>query len=79
MGEMSQHSHLELERVEGHLKVIWFSTNANSSDMFTKNLMGTVFAKHSMVYVSKEVASTDSQEEGVRGSPNYRQSQVTRD
>jgi hypothetical protein len=52
---------------EGVLKVIWFPTNDNSSDMFTKNLMGPMFEKHSKVYVSEEVVSTDSQEEGVGG------------
>jgi hypothetical protein len=64
---------------EGVLKVIWFSTNSNSSDMFTKNLMGPVFEKHSAVYVSGGVVSTDSQEEGLGGSTNYRESRVTRD
>ena len=52
---------------EGVLKVIWFPTNDNSSDMFTKNLMGPIFEKHSKVYVSEEVVLKDSQEEGVGG------------
>lgn len=64
---------------EGLLKVIWISTNNNSSDMFTKNLMGPIFEKHSMVYVSEEVVSTDSQEEGVGGTVSTDQSRVTRD
>jgi hypothetical protein len=58
---------------EGVLKVIWISTNYNSSDMFTKNLMGPVFERHSAVYVSGGmVSSMDSQEEGVGGGTNHR-------
>jgi hypothetical protein len=52
---------------DGVLKVIWIPTDNNSADMFTKNLQGPLFAKHSKDYVS-EVNSTDSQEEGVGGS-----------
>jgi hypothetical protein len=52
---------------EGVLRVIWIPTETNSADMFTKNLQGPLFEKHSKDYVS-EVTSTDSQEEGVGGS-----------
>jgi ribosome biogenesis protein Nip4 len=53
---------------EGVLKVIWISTNDNSSYMFTKNLLGSMFNKHSKVKVSDGITSTDSQEEGVGGT-----------
>jgi hypothetical protein len=51
---------------EGILQVEWIPTEANSADMFTKNLQGPLFAKHASVYVS-DVLSTDSQREGVTG------------
>lgn len=65
---MTKANFLRELKEEGLLKVVWISTHENSSDMFTKNLQGPVFHKHSKVYVS-ETVSTNSQEEGV-GSPN---------
>ena len=40
---------------EGILKVMWMPGKENSADLFTKNLMGPEFEKHSSDYVSDRI------------------------
>ena len=40
---------------EGVLKVMWTPGKENSADLFTKNLMGPEFEKHSSEYVSDRI------------------------
>jgi hypothetical protein len=47
---------------QGLLIVEWIPTEANSPDLFTKNLQGPLFAKHASVYVSNSL-SMDPQRE----------------
>ena len=39
------------QRGEGMLEVWWVPTDENNSDLFTKNLDGATFTKHTFVYV----------------------------
>ena len=48
------------------LKVVWIPGSKNSSDLFTKNLMGPDFERHSADCVG-EGSSNDSQGENVGG------------
>jgi hypothetical protein len=52
---------------QGLLRVVWIPSAENSSDLFTKNLHGPLFGKHSSKYVSGNVDSADSQGESVGG------------
>jgi hypothetical protein len=60
---------------EGIVEVYWIPTEENSSDLFTKNLSGPVFEKHTATYCGvdeymkseKPERADDSQGEGVRG------------
>ena len=47
-----RHHFLRDLKEEGILKFQWISTMENSSDLFTKNLRGPLFAKHAAVYSS---------------------------
>ena len=51
------------------LKVVWIPGSKNSSDLFTKNLLGPDFERHSADYVG-EGNSNDSQGENVGGDQN---------
>jgi len=55
---------LEEEQV---LTLKWIPTDDNSADLFTKNLPGPAFAKHTAVYCGVDEYTKDSQREGVRG------------
>jgi hypothetical protein len=65
------HSFLRELNEEGIIEVFWIPTDDNSSDQFTKNLMGPLFEKHIEVYCSedeymkKNSEESDSQGEGV--------------
>jgi hypothetical protein len=57
---------------EGILEVFWIATEDNSADLFTKNLAGPIFEKHTAVYCGVDEymkkqydVSNDSQGEGV--------------
>jgi hypothetical protein len=58
---------------EGVIELFWIPTEDNSADIFTKNLPGPAFEKHSAVYCGedeymrreKKVRFNDSQGEGV--------------
>jgi hypothetical protein len=60
---------------EGIVEVYWIPTEENSSDLFTKNLSGPVFEKHTATYCGVDEymkseepeRADDSQGEGVRG------------
>ena len=49
---------------QGIIKVERIATGENTADVFTKNLQGPLFERHTSVYVSN-IDSTDSQREGV--------------
>ena len=53
---------LEEEQV---LTLMWILTKENSADLFTKNLPGPAFAKHTAMYCGKDEYNTNSQGEGV--------------
>jgi hypothetical protein len=54
---------------DGIIEVFWIETSKNSSDIFTKNLSGPVFEKHTSTYCGRDeyMNSDDSQGEGVGG------------
>ena len=49
---------------QGIIKVEWIATEENNADLFTKNLQGPLFERHTSVYV-RDIDLTDSQREGV--------------
>ena len=59
---------------EGVIELFWIPTEENSSDIFTKNLPGPAFEKHTKVFCGKDeymqkekkVRFNDSQGGGVR-------------
>jgi hypothetical protein len=55
---------LEEEQV---ITLKWIATKENSADLFTKNLPGPAFAKHTAVYCGEDEYSSNSQGEGVTG------------
>ena len=52
----------------GIIHLVWIPTDENSVDLFTKNLAGPLFQKHTAVYCGVDAyMATNSQREGVRG------------
>ena len=62
--DVRQHFLRELKE-QGLIKVEWISTEENESDLFTKNLAGPAFEKHTMVYCGNDEYVNDSHGEGV--------------
>jgi hypothetical protein len=63
-----RHHFLRELKEEGILEVRWISGNDNDADLFTKNLDGPTFAKHTKVYCGNDqYGPTDSKGEGVGG------------
>jgi hypothetical protein len=55
---------------EGLIRVEWFSSEENGSDLFTKNLPGPLFERHTRTYCGQDEymkSSNDSQGKGVPG------------